>query len=105
MISLLRSRTSELARCVAPLALAAVLATIVSGCQTMAPTETTGSIGAAATAPGEGDWHKSAEAWGERYRADPKDPDAAMNYARALRGNGQRAQAVAVLELASIQNP
>ena len=33
------------------------------------------------------------------------DPDAAINYARALRRNGQRAQAVAVLEQAAIQNP
>ena len=45
------------------------------------------------------------DAWGERYRANPGDPDAAINYARALRRNGQRPQAVAVLEQAAIQNP
>jgi Flp pilus assembly protein TadD len=41
---------------------------------------------------------------GERYRADPRDPVAAINYAQALRGLGQRAQAVAVLEQASLHN-
>jgi Flp pilus assembly protein TadD len=46
-----------------------------------------------------------ADAWGERYRANPGDPDAAIHYARALRKNGQRPQAVAVLEQAAIQNP
>jgi Flp pilus assembly protein TadD len=45
------------------------------------------------------------DAWGERYRANPADAEAAMHYAQALRANGQRAQAVAVLEQASIQNP
>ena len=53
----------------------------------------------------DADWRRSAEAWGERYRANPHDPDAAVNYAQALRGIGQRAQAAAVLEQASIQNP
>ena len=45
------------------------------------------------------------DAWGERYRANPGDPEAALHYARALRNNGQRPQAAAVLEQASIQNP
>ena len=61
---------------------------------------------AVAAAPrADADWRRSAEAWGERYRANPNDPEAAINYAQALRGNGQRSQAVAVLEQASIQNP
>ena len=42
---------------------------------------------------------------GERYRANPKDADAAIAYGQALRGNGQRAQAAAVLEQANIANP
>jgi Flp pilus assembly protein TadD len=53
----------------------------------------------------DGDWRREAETWGARYRVNPKDPDSAIGYARALRGTGQRAQAVAVLEQASIQNP
>jgi Flp pilus assembly protein TadD len=63
---------------------------------------TTGAV--AAPAPG-GDPRQAMQAWGERYRANPRDPEAAINYAQALRGIGQRAQAVAVLEQASIQSP
>jgi Flp pilus assembly protein TadD len=55
--------------------------------------------------PGQTDWRRSADGWGERYRANPSDPEAAVDYAQALRGNGQRAQAVAVLEQASLHNP
>jgi Flp pilus assembly protein TadD len=51
------------------------------------------------------EWHRAADAWGERYRANPKDPVAAINYAQALRVLGQRAQALSVLEAASIQHP
>jgi Flp pilus assembly protein TadD len=43
--------------------------------------------------------------WGERYRANPKDAAAAINYANGLRATGQRQQAAAVLEQATIQNP
>jgi Flp pilus assembly protein TadD len=89
-----------------PAALAAALAFALVGCQTVSPMETTGSASAAAPPRAEAaDWRRSAEAWGERYRANPTDPEAAINYARALRGNGQRQQAAAVLEAASIQNP
>ena len=45
------------------------------------------------------------DSWGERYRANPADPDAAIRYAQALRAIGQRAQAAAVLEQAAIHNP
>lgn len=44
------------------------------------------------------------EIYGERYRRDAKDSEAATRYARALRAIGQRAQAAAVLEQASINN-
>ena len=45
------------------------------------------------------------EVYGERYRANPKDADAALAYGQALRATGQRAQAAAVLEQATIANP
>jgi Flp pilus assembly protein TadD len=45
------------------------------------------------------------QALGERYRANPRDPAVAINYAQALRAQGQRSQAVAVLEQATINNP
>jgi Flp pilus assembly protein TadD len=86
----------------APVVLAAALAFALTGCKTTQPTETTASLGVAAAG---GDWRRSAQAWAERYRADPNDPEAAVNYAQALRANGHRAQAVAVLEQASILNP
>jgi Flp pilus assembly protein TadD len=96
-------RTFAGLRVLAPV-VTAVLACVLAGCQTIQPTETTGAFAAATTARGE-EWRRSAEAWGDRYRANPKDPEAAINYAQALRGNGQRSQAVAVLEQASMQNP
>jgi Flp pilus assembly protein TadD len=105
MICSVRCRTFDVVRNVAPAALAAVLAFAVAGCQTTQPMETTGSAGIAAAPRSDADWRRSAEAWGERYNANPKDPEAAVNYAQALRGNGQRSQAVAVLEQASIQHP
>ena len=48
------------------------------------------------------DPHRAAEVYGERYRANPKDAEAALAYGQALRATGQRAQAAAVLEQATI---
>ena len=89
------------------LASAAVLATLaMAGCQTTARTgDVTGSVSAQPAQRGEADWRRDADAWGERYRRNEKDPEAAVHYAQALRATGQRAQAVAVLEQASINNP
>jgi Flp pilus assembly protein TadD len=100
-----RSKRCDSLRCFAPVALAAGLALTLLGCTTTQPTEPTGALGTAAAAGGGADGRRSADAWGERYRANPGDPDAAIHYARALRKNGQRPQAVAVLEQAAIQNP
>jgi Flp pilus assembly protein TadD len=85
--------------------LVVALAFALAGCKTTQPTETTGSLGAAAAARGTAKGPRASEAWSERYRANPDDPEAAVNYAQALRRNGLRSQAVAVLERASIQNP
>jgi Flp pilus assembly protein TadD len=100
-----RSKTLVPFRRSVPVVCAAALAFALAGCQTIQPTEATGALGGAAASRAEGDWKRSADAWGERYRANPTDPEAAVKYAQALRGNGQRSQAVAVLEQASIQNP
>src|SRR6266511_2022611 len=99
------SGSNSSVRLLASVALAAVLAFLTAGCKTTQPMDTTGSFGIAAAPRNDADWRRSAEAWGERYRANPSDPEAAVNYAQALRGMGQRAQAAAVLEQASIQNP
>jgi Flp pilus assembly protein TadD len=98
------SNLFAIARRLAPVA---ALAVAVAGCQTTQPIEATGSIGAASVAAPQanGDWRRAAEAWGDRYRADPHNAEAAINYAAALRGNGQRSQAVAVLEQTAIAHP
>jgi tetratricopeptide (TPR) repeat protein len=76
----------------------------VAGCKTTG-NDITGSIRASETPRSDADWRRSLELWGARYRENFNDPDAAMAYARALRATEQRAQAVAVLEQASIRNP
>lgn len=92
-----------------PLAAGLVLALALttSGCISTqsAPTASATAIAAPLSARADGDWRRDAESWGARYRANSKDAEAAIRYAQALRGTGQRAQAVAVLEQASIQNP
>ncbi len=87
------------------LASIAILAAFtMAGCQTTRTADTTGSIGSPTTRS-EADWRRDVDGWGARYRSDPKNPEAGVNYAQALRATGQRAQAVAVLEQASIHNP
>jgi len=87
------------------LASMAILAALtMAGCQTTRTADTTGSIAVSSTARTEADWRRDVDAWGERYRKDPKNAEAAVNYAQALRATGQREQAVAVLEQSSIHN-
>jgi len=82
----------------APIAFAAVTAVALAGCQTTQPTEMTASRGAAGA-------ERSAPPSAQRYRANPTNPEAAVDYAGALRAHGQRVQALAVLEQASVQHP
>jgi Flp pilus assembly protein TadD len=88
-------------RRLASVAIAILLAAGGAGCGTLQQAVTTGSVPAQA-APG--DPRQASQVWGERYRANPRDATAAINYAQALRGIGQRAQAAAVLEQASMHN-
>src|SRR3954464_6489657 len=95
---------SSLARLLTSAAVSAMLAAGLGGCQTMA--DITGSIASSkAEAVPDADPRRAAEAYGERYRANPKDADAALRYGQALRTTGQRSQAVAVLEQATIAHP
>jgi Flp pilus assembly protein TadD len=103
MISSIRSKAFAGAERFAPIVLAAALVVALAGCKTTQPTETVASLGVAAAAAVAD--RRSALTWAERYRANPTDPEAVVRYARALRAYGQRAQAVAVLEQASIQHP
>jgi Flp pilus assembly protein TadD len=92
------------ARLLTSAALVAVVALSVAGCTTTGTNDVTGSIGQSKPAT-YAEWRRVGEQWGERYRANPKDPQAAIHYAQALRATEQRDQAVAVLERASIENP
>src|SRR3954463_16388391 len=99
---------SSLARLLASAAVTATLAAGLGGCQTMS--DITGSITSSrsdskAEASADNDPRRAVEVYGERYRGNPKDADAALRYGQALRATGQRAQAVAVLEQATIAHP
>src|SRR3954468_14305054 len=99
---------SSLARLLASAAVTAILGAGLGGCQTMA--DITGSITSSksdskAEANPDADPRRAVEVYGERYRANSKDADAALRYGQALRATGQRSQAVAVLEQATIAHP
>jgi Flp pilus assembly protein TadD len=103
----MRPQSARTTHLLASAAIVGFLALSVAGCKTTND-DITGSIGApqAPQAPRtDADWRRSLEVWGARYRANPGDIDSAIAYARALRATEQRAQAVAVLEQASIRNP
>src|SRR6266567_1652374 len=97
--SLVRSR---LARFLASAAVTAILAAHLGGCQTMS--DVTGAITQKAVATPD-DPRRAVEVYGERYRANPKDADAALAYGQSLRATGQYGQAAAVLEQATIAHP
>jgi Flp pilus assembly protein TadD len=81
----------------------AILAAGLGGCQTMS--DVTGSIMPKTSASAEPDPRRAVDVTAERYRADPKNVEAALAYGQALRASGQRSQAAAMLEQASIAHP
>src|SRR5712692_1807946 len=95
---------SSVVRLLASAAVAAILAVGLGGCQTTM-SDITGSLSPKAEASPDADPRRAVDVYGERYRANPKDADAALAYGQALRATGQRAQAVAVLEQATISHP
>lgn len=99
------------ARLPASAAAAAILVLGLCSCQTagisdLADTsDITGALGEK-TEPGRAaDPRREVETYRDRFRANPKDADAALQYGKALRATGQRSQAVAVLEQATIVDP
>ena len=94
------------AHLLATASVAVALALSGGGCSNIGSRDTTGSISNAGPAQAsQAEWRSSLDTLGDRYRANPNDADVAMAYAQALRATDQRAQAVAVLEQASIRNP
>jgi Flp pilus assembly protein TadD len=101
----MRLTQSRTARLLASAALLAFVAAAAVGCQTTQTAEATGALPVASPIKSEADNRRDADVYGKQYRADPSNIDVALRYAQALRATGQRAQAVAVLERASIENP
>ena len=94
-------RVTRLLACTSTL----ILALGLGSCQTSGLADITGSIDDKADIGRAGDPRRDADLYQERYRSNPKDADAALRYGKALRATGQRAQAVAVLEQATIAHP
>jgi len=101
----MRSTRSCSARLLASAALLSFVAAATAGCQTTQSTETTGALPLASADHPETDGRRDVDVYGQQYRANPVNRDVALRYAQALRVTGQRAQAVAVLERASLENP
>ncbi len=101
----MRSTRPCSARLLASAALLAIVAAATAGCQTTQSTATTGSLPIAAADRPDNDSRHDVEVYGQQYHANPTNLDVALHYALALRATGQRAQAVAVLERASLENP
>lgn len=76
----------------------------LSACQTSGPADITGSLGEKAEARAS-DPRRDLDAYRERFKANPRDSEAALKYGKALRATGQKSQAVAVLEQASMAEP
>jgi Flp pilus assembly protein TadD len=85
------------------LAIATALA--AAGCSTIPSPFENNPTTAPTAQHSEQQWREDIRVFGERYRANPRDAEAAIRYAKALRAVGQRAQAAAVLEQAAIHNP
>jgi Flp pilus assembly protein TadD len=82
--------------------ISAILLLELGGCQTDGISEITGSLGdkTEKAAPA-----RSLDSYRDRYHANPNDIEAALQYCKALRAAGQRSQAVAVLEQATLAHP
>ena len=101
----MRSTRSRFARLFASAAIITAVAAATAGCQTTQSTATTGSLTLASSNRSDADWQHDIQVYGPKYRADPSNLEVALRYAQALRATRQSAQAVAILEELSMQNP
>jgi Flp pilus assembly protein TadD len=86
------------------LAMVVALTAALGGCAANR-SEITGSIPAPDAQLSDSEWRQQTDPLAAKYREHPNEPEVAIAYARALRASGQRAQAAAVLQQASIRNP
>src|SRR5215472_12507079 len=104
----MRNPPSRTARLLASAALLGCVAFTAAGCVTTGANgnrDVTGSIAANPAPHTEAEWRSEAAAQSARYRANSNDANVALAYARALTALGERAQAVSVLEQASMRHP
>jgi Flp pilus assembly protein TadD len=104
----MRLTRSRPARLLASVALLALIAAATAGCTSTRGAEVTGSVPLAPPAPGDrsdAEWRRDVEVYGQQYRGNPTNLEVTLRFAQALRATGQRAQAVAVLQRASLTNP
>jgi Flp pilus assembly protein TadD len=95
----------RLARSLASTALSAILTLGLCSCQTDGMSDITGALGDKVEKSRAAEPSRGLEFYLDRSRANPEDTEAALSYGKALRAAGQRAQAVAVLEHATIAHP
>src|SRR5260221_5062196 len=98
-------RRYAFARLLASTATSAIVVLGLCSCQTAGTSDITGSVGEKTETSRAADPRREVDIYRDRFRANPKDADAALQYAKALRAAGQQAQAVAVLEQATIAHP
>jgi Flp pilus assembly protein TadD len=94
-----------IARFIASSTSSALLILSLCSCQTDGLADITGSLGDKTEKNRAVEPSRGLEFYRERHRANPEDADAALQYGKALRAAGQRSQAVAVLEQATIAHP
>jgi Flp pilus assembly protein TadD len=93
------------ARSLASAASSVFLLLALCGCQTDGSGDITGSLGEKSDARPASEARRDLETYRERFRTNPNDPEIALQYGKALRDTGQRSQAVAVLEQATVAHP
>src|SRR3954453_3359479 len=106
----MRTRSSRSLPLLRPAVFALSFTAVLLGlgaCQTTDLSEVTGALGSGAekNRSAAADPRAELDQLRERFRAPPNDPDIALRYGSALRAIGQRSQAVAVLEQATIAGP
>jgi Flp pilus assembly protein TadD len=102
---MMRPHRSRSARLLASAAIVIAIGAATAGCQTTQVADSTNSISLAPDQRSDAELRRDVVVYGTQYRTNPGDVNVALRYAQALRGTGQRAQAAAVLEQVSLQNP
>ena len=93
------------ARLLVSTALSAILVLGLCSCQTDGMSDITGSLGEQTENSRNAEPSHGVDFYRDRFRANPEDADAALQYGKALRAAGQRSQAVAMLEQATLAHP